>query len=648
MLRIALFLMISVGLTLGAATADTILVPAGSTWKYLDDGSDQGVAWRDSGFADTGWASELAQLGYGDGDEATTVSYGPDPNNKYVTTYFRHSFDVADPDQFVILDLRLLRDDGAIVYLNGVEVERSNMPSTGVGYLSFAPGTVAGTDETTFFQSYIYPTGIVAGGNVLALEIHQRSLTSSDISFDLELTGLTTLPDLMRKAPYVLYADNNTRMRIHWQLILSDTCLFEWGEDTTYSRGSSEIAEYGADHQFSRTIAGLTPGEMYYYRVTAGGYEYTGSLRAAPPADAMQVKFFAYGDTRTYPADHDAVAAGIVSKYTADPDLQTMIISVGDLVNDGDIESDWDNQFFSPAYGNIQEMLGDLAYQACMGNHEGSGDLFRKYFPYPFESDRYWSFDYGPAHFVVVDQYVSYTTGSAQLTWIENDLATTAKPWKFIYLHEPGWGGGTHSNNTTVQSYIQPLCELYDVYMVFAGHNHNYVRALVNGVHHVTTGGGGAPLYSPNLTWPNVVTGTKAHHFCMIEIDGGELHFSVITAQDSLIDSLTIALPDAGIPDREDAVTDRAFDLGAAAPNPFHQHTEIELSLSRESDVRVAIYDVDGRVVRNLIDSRLGPGKYLVEWDGMDDVGFAAPPGIYFCRVEGARNVDVGKLVLLK
>jgi flagellar hook assembly protein FlgD len=139
-----------------------------------------------------------------------------------------------------------------------------------------------------------------------------------------------------------------------------------------------------------------------------------------------------------------------------------------------------------------------------------------------------------------------------------------------------------------------------------------------------------------------------AHHFCVIEIDGGEMHFSVITAQDSLIDSLTIALPDAGIPGREGAVADRAFDLGAAAPNPFHQYTEIELSLSREAEVTVAIYDVDGRVVRNLIDSRLGPGKYLVEWDGMDDVGFAAPPGIYFCRVEGDRNVDVGKLVLLK
>jgi hypothetical protein len=483
---------------------------------------------------------------------------------------------------------------------------------------------------------------------VLAVEIHQRSLTSSDISMDLELTGLTTLPDLMRKAPYVLFAGNNTRMRVEWQLILSDTCLFEWGEDTSYSRASLETAEYGDDHQFSRTVAGLTPGQMYYYRVTAGGNQYTGSFRAAPADDAVAVKFFAYGDTRTYPADHDDVAALMVSKYAADPDLQTMTLNVGDLVSDGDIESNWDDQFFDPAYTNIQAVLGNLAYQACIGNHEGSGDLFVKYFPYPYVSDRYWSFDYGPAHFVVVDQYVSYSTGSAQLNWIENDLAATTKPWKFIYLHEPGWGGGSHSNNINVQTYIQPLCEQYGVYMVFAGHNHNYVRAVVNGVQHITTGGGGAPLYAPNLTWPNVVTGTMAHHFCIVDIDRGVLHFSAITKDDVLIDSLTIFLPGAGVPDRGDAPGNTYLDLGTASPNPFYLHTEIELSLSREMDVVVAIYDVDGRVVRNLIDHRIGPGKYLVEWDGMDDVGFAAPPGLYFCRVQSAGEVDVEKLVLLK
>jgi len=75
--------------------ANVVLIPAGDSWKsgdswkYLDDGSNQGTAWRTPGFNDSSWAEGNAELGYGDGDEATVVSYGPSSNNKYITTYFR-------------------------------------------------------------------------------------------------------------------------------------------------------------------------------------------------------------------------------------------------------------------------------------------------------------------------------------------------------------------------------------------------------------------------------------------------------------------------------------------------------------------------------------------------------------------------------
>ena len=51
----------------------------------------------------------------------------------------------------------------------------------------------------------------------------------------------------------------------------------------------------------------------------------------------------------------------------------------------------------------------------------------------------YYSFDYGPAHITVVDQYVSFAPGSAQYIWLENDLAASQKLWKFVILHEPAW-----------------------------------------------------------------------------------------------------------------------------------------------------------------------------------------------------------------
>src|SRR6266480_4213425 len=86
--------------TAANAVATDILVPTGSVWKYLDNGSNQGIAWRAPAFNDSSWASGPAQLGYGDGDEATVVSYGPSSSNKYITTYFRRVFSVKNAATF--------------------------------------------------------------------------------------------------------------------------------------------------------------------------------------------------------------------------------------------------------------------------------------------------------------------------------------------------------------------------------------------------------------------------------------------------------------------------------------------------------------------------------------------------------------------
>jgi hypothetical protein len=172
-----------------ADNSPTTLVPAGGVWKYLDNGSNQGTAWRAPGFDDSSWAAGPAQLGYGDGNEATVVGFGPDPNNKYITTYFRRSFNVTDPSAVKSLSLGLVRDDGAVVYINGKEVFRSNMPSGPITYTTPASTVVSGADESTFFPATIPPGVLVAGTNVIAVEIHQVSGVSSDISFDLRLTG---------------------------------------------------------------------------------------------------------------------------------------------------------------------------------------------------------------------------------------------------------------------------------------------------------------------------------------------------------------------------------------------------------------------------------------------------------------------------
>jgi len=355
------------------------------------------------------------------------------------------------------------------------------------------------------------------------------------------LIGNLTYAQVIRKAPYLIYNGDNTEMQVLWQLNSIDTCTIEWGTDTLYALGNDQTYEYGSDHQHTYTITNLLPITKYYYRITVNQEVHYGTFRSAPDTNATAIKFFAYGDTRTYPYHHGQLAAEIMATYTDDANFQSFIISVGDLVNNGDSESGWDNEFFNPSYPNILEMIANLPYQSCMGNHEGAGVLFQKYFPYPFEAGRYWSFDYGPAHFAVVDQYTSYGPGSAQLTWLENDLASTTKPWKFIYLHEPGWSAGGHSNEIPVQLYIQPLCEQYGVSILFGGHNHYYARAVKNGIQHITTGGGGAPLYPPNINYPNILTATMAYHFCKIEIDGGSLNFKAVKTDGTVIDSFAFS-----------------------------------------------------------------------------------------------------------
>jgi Bacterial Ig domain len=169
-----------------AASGQTTLVAAGSVWNYLDTGVDPGADWMQPSFDDSGWPRGPAQLGYGDGDEATLIDGGPD-TNRVITTYFRRAFDLADRSAFTNLLLRLLRDDGAIVYLNGTEIFRSNMPTGAVDSATFALDTVGNDQESEFFQWPVDAGWLETGRNLLAVEVHQVNPTSSDLSFDLEL-----------------------------------------------------------------------------------------------------------------------------------------------------------------------------------------------------------------------------------------------------------------------------------------------------------------------------------------------------------------------------------------------------------------------------------------------------------------------------
>ncbi len=252
--------------TLNISTATYI--PLGSTWKYLDTGTNQGTAWRALAFADATWKSGAAELGYGDGDEATVVGFGSSSSAKFITTYFRKTFNVADPALVSAPTLRVKRDDGAVIYVNGTEVWRSNMPTGTIAYNTAASSAV---EEETLYTVAFNPALLIAGDNIVAVEIHQESKTSSDISFNLELTATVTAPSNPPANPSNLLATaaGQNQINLSW----TDNATNENGFVVERSPdGVSNWLTVGtpvANATSYSDSTGLAPDTTYYYRVRA-------------------------------------------------------------------------------------------------------------------------------------------------------------------------------------------------------------------------------------------------------------------------------------------------------------------------------------------------------------------------------------------
>lgn len=172
------------------------LIQEDSIWKYWDKGTDLQTAWRDPDFVDADWDSAKAQLGYGDNGEVSEISYGTDSNNKYITYYFRRHFQVDDKTEYKSLLANLVRDDGAVVYLNGYEEFRDNMQDGEVLFSTEADQTIGGSDETAWQDDRTLDISHLRNGdNVLAVEVHQINNTSSDLSFNFRLFAELNDPD---------------------------------------------------------------------------------------------------------------------------------------------------------------------------------------------------------------------------------------------------------------------------------------------------------------------------------------------------------------------------------------------------------------------------------------------------------------------
>ena len=164
-------------------TASTVnLSAAGSVWRYTVP-TNGIVGWTSKPFNDSAWAAGPGQLGYGDGDESTVIGAA---SNLITAAYFRRTVVITNAASLSSLDLNLLRDDGAIVYLNGAEILRSNMPTGLVSIATFASSNITSPTENDYNPFTVSPVTFVEGTNIIAVEIHQSSANYTDLGFDLQ------------------------------------------------------------------------------------------------------------------------------------------------------------------------------------------------------------------------------------------------------------------------------------------------------------------------------------------------------------------------------------------------------------------------------------------------------------------------------
>lgn len=176
-------------ITVRPDSATTVLVKGGSTWKYSDIGTDLGTNWISASYDDSGWSSGPAKLGYGDLSVATTVSFGSTSTNKQPTTYFRHKFVAPSNVSFTNLVLRLAQAHGSVVWLNGQELWRTNLPAGPIAYTNFATKLVGLYAPYSFNPVTVDAAKLQPGTNTLAIEVHQFSPFTAAMGFDLELIG---------------------------------------------------------------------------------------------------------------------------------------------------------------------------------------------------------------------------------------------------------------------------------------------------------------------------------------------------------------------------------------------------------------------------------------------------------------------------
>ncbi|MBI4352149.1 MAG: metallophosphoesterase [Elusimicrobia bacterium] len=257
-------------------------------------------------------------------------------------------------------------------------------------------------------------------------------------------------------------------------------------------------------------------------------------VRAAdPPAPCGCDRCIAvYGDTRTGNENHKKMAALIAAAGPA------AVFHTGDLVPRGKKPKGWED------FREItKELRSAASFYAVLGNHEKGGEkFFTDLFGYP-GNGRWYSRDLYGIRFVMLDYLSPLDKDSEQYSWLEKVLKAPAAGVKFkaAVMHKPLYSTGRHGQDDWGPAVLlEKLFKETGVSLVLAGHDHDYERLEKDGLVHVVTGGGGAPLRRRYFKSRYSKKFVSAHHYCLLSVCGEVLKGEVFDMDSKLIDSFEI------------------------------------------------------------------------------------------------------------
>lgn len=304
---------------------------------------------------------------------------------------------------------------------------------------------------------------------------------------------------------------------------------------TTHRADVEEYALRSAgENQVWSSLPSLEPGTVYCYQIGDDTQPMTGrtGFKTAPAPDSTEpVRFLAFGDSGGGGSDQYAL---LEQMYTVPFDL---IIHTGDVAyDDGTI-----HQFEENVFGVYADLFRHLPFMPAAGNHDYrtlQGAPFRDVFNLPGDSGEKWySFDWGPVHFVALDTEADYRT---QVEWLDKDLAATTQPWKIIYMHKPPYSSGMHGSDTTLRNLLKPVLKRHGVQLVLAGHDHNYERIKPqDGTAYIVTGGGGIGTRSVGTSSFTALS-EDVIHFIYGEVHQDEMILHAIDATGREFDSMVV------------------------------------------------------------------------------------------------------------